>query len=163
MTNPHAAKGHYHLNPPPYSPATPKFYGVPDEVGAIVTDEQQQAYNVIRAFGAQGADQQTYVTSFFRGNPKNGIDPAPAVYQLTDIGAAFDLNSDQSAAINRGCANTRAEFITGMKIAPGLDGAGNPVAGVAACQSTTVSIANVGSQYAAICAAFQGNLNVAAR
>src|SRR6185437_4068878 len=111
MTNPHAAKGHYHLNPPPYSPATPKFYGVPDDVGAIVTDEQQQAYNVIRAFGAQGADQQTYVTSFFRGNPKTGVTPAPNSYQLVDIGDAFTLDADQAAAVNLGTANVRAVFV----------------------------------------------------
>lgn len=154
--------GHFHLNPPPYHPGPIKFFGVPDdENGSIVTDEQQQAYNVIRQFGAQGPQQQAYVKAYFNGDPGPGSAPAPQTYQLNDISEFFSGMSPQALkAVNLGCANVLPEFITGMKIAFGLDANGNPVNGVGACQSTTVQAGTEGSQYRAICDAFQHNLNV---
>jgi hypothetical protein len=153
-------QGHFKLNPPPYVPGPVKFFGVPGDEGDIVTDEQQQAYNVVRGFGAQGAGQQKYVRFFFKGG--GGVPGAYETYQLADIGKSFTLSASQAAAINHGTANTRAEFITGMKIAGGLDANNEPVDGVGGCQSTTVNVAKVGSLYAAICDSFQHNLNVGA-
>jgi len=155
-------KGHYHLNPPPYSPGPVKFFGVPDKYGAILTDEAQQAFNVIRAFGVD-ADTQSYVSLFFNGNDQTP--PSPATHQITDIDEHFTLPPDEETAVNHGCANTRGEFMTGLKIANGLDSNNRPINAalrVGACQSTTVSVAKVGSLYAAICDAFQHNLNVGA-
>lgn len=153
--------GHYKLNPPPYVAGPVRFFGVPDEYGAIFTDEAMQAYIVIRQFGAQGPSQQKYVNAYFRG--ASGVAGAPAVHQLTDIGEHFTMSPTQEQAIGHGCANVRPEFLAGTKIAFGLDAANQPTpaaAAVGGCQSTTVSVARVGSLYSAICDSFQHNLNV---
>lgn len=153
---------HYKLNPPPYVAGSPRFLGAPDNFGAILTDEAVKAFNVIRAFGVD-ADRQSYVSLFFNGSAD--VPPSPATHQLTDIDEHFTLSPSQEQAVNHGCANTRVEFLTGLLIANGLDATNNPIAAnlrVGACQSTTVSVAKVGSLYAAICAAFQHNLNVGA-
>jgi hypothetical protein len=151
---------HYKLNPPPFVPGSTQFYGVPDRYGAILTDEAQQAFNVIRAFGSQGPNQQAYVEAFFNG--ENGSPPEFATHQLTDIDEHFTLSPTQEQAVNHGCANTRGEFLTGLKIANGLTSDNQPIPSVfrvGACQSTSVSVGKVGSLYAAVCDSFQRNLN----
>jgi hypothetical protein len=152
---------HYKLNPPPYSPHTPTFIGVPDSrYGAILTDELLQADGVIRAFGAQGPNQQAYVEDFFNGTADSP--PASATLQLTDIDEHFSLTPAQEQAINRGCANVRVEFQTGLKIANALGQDGGPAPAalrVGAGDSAYVSVAKVGSQYQARCDAFQKGLN----
>jgi len=152
---------HFKLNPPPYVAREPKFIGVPGLVyGDILTDEAQQAFNVIRAFGAQGPAQQKYVSYFFNGDANTPGEPQTR--QLVDIDEHFSLQPTAEKAVNNGTANTRGEFLTGMTIAGGLDAQGKPVAGIGACQSTSITIAKVGSEYAGICARFQHNLNVGA-
>lgn len=152
---------HYKLNPPPYVPGPNKFIGVPDSsFGAILTDEQQQADNVIRAFGAQGANQQAYVEDFYNGTADSP--PAPTSLQLADIGDHFTLGPVAKAAVGHGTAATRAEFLTGLKIANGYNAENGPIREqfrVGAGQSTTVNCATVGSVYAARCDSFQRGLN----
>ncbi len=156
---------HYKLNAPPYQPRTIQFYGAPSASdGSILTDECVQAYGVINAFGTDSAKQK-YVSFYFKGStggPAGVVEPAPATHQLADIGSHFTLTADAAAAVGHGTANTRAEFLTGMKIAGGLSASNTPVANVGGCQSTTVTCAKVGSLYKAICDSFQHNLNVGA-
>jgi hypothetical protein len=149
---------HFKLNQPSYTPGPVKFYGVPGPNGEILTDERVQAFAVIQQFGNQGPEQKKYVNAFFKG--KQGFTPPQANFaQLADIGKYFDLDDTEAKAVNNGTANVRPEFIVGAS-APGLDSAGQPVAGVVAYQSTTVNVSMVGSEYGKICADFQHNLNV---
>lgn len=151
---------HYKLNPPPFvpDPSIPKFFGTPDESGAIYTRECYQADTVIRAFGRQGPQQAAYVAAFFNGEDY-GTAAASRVNQLGDIGSFFPLGSTAFTAVNLGTAPTRAEFLAGVQIAPGLDSAGVPVAGCGAYSATLVAASNTGSEYNARCAAFQRDLN----
>lgn len=157
---------HFKLNPSPYHPQLPKFYGNPDANGAILTDERIQAFAVIRAFGSQGQKQSQYVADFFNGVKDQfgnwATYPQGGTAQLVDIGQHFDLPSTALQAVENGTANVRVEFQTGLKSAQGLSADGTPLLGVMACQATTVSIGAVGSEYSAVCDAFQRDLNAGA-
>lgn len=163
--------GHYKLNPPPHKPGLIKFYGAPDNNGAVLTDERVKAFAVIEAFGAQGSDQQSYVNLFFNGaKAADGnwtTPPQGHVAQLGDIGKYFQLSLAAQAAINKACANTRVEYLAGSS-AFGLDAYGHPLEGVVAYLynalnvPTGVSVEVTGSEYNKICADFQYNLNVGA-